>query len=160
VSGVGSATPPESLKDRMTRELREALKAGERLRLSTLRMLSTAVKYREVELRRGLSDEEFVEVVGREAKRRREAVEAYRSAGREDRAETEDQERAVLEAYLPEGLSDAEVDTLIEEAVASTGASGPADMGKVMGLVMSRAKGRADGRVVQARVRDRLGPAG
>jgi uncharacterized protein YqeY len=155
---VSETVPPEgaSLKERTARELREALKAGEKVRLSTLRLLTAAVKNREVEVRHELSDEEFLEVVAKEAKRRREAVEAYREAGREDRAAAEAEEQAILEAYLPAAMSDEEVDVLIEEAVASTGASGPGDLGKVMGQVMARAKGRVDGRVVQARVRERL----
>jgi uncharacterized protein YqeY len=156
---VSETVPPEggSLKERTARELRESLKAGDKVRLSTLRLLTAAVKNREVEVRHELSDEEFLEVVGKEAKRRREAVEAFRAAGREDRAAAEAEEQAILEAYLPAGMSDEEVDALIERAIASTGASGAGDLGKVMGQVMARAKGRVDGRVVQARVRERLG---
>jgi uncharacterized protein YqeY len=137
--------------------MREALKAREPVRLGALRMLAAAVKNREVELGRILSDEEVREVVAREVKRRREAVEAYDRAGREDRARREREEQAVLEAYLPAPLSEQEVDALIEEAVSSTGARGPGDVGKVMGFVMGRARGRVDGRAVQARVRERLG---
>lgn len=146
-----------TLKQRLAEELRAALKAQKAVRLSTLRLLSAAVKNREVELRRELSDQEFLEVVAREAKRRREAIEAYESAGRPDRAATEREELEVLEGFLPPPLSEAELDALIEEAVAATGASGPGDLGKVMGHVMARARGRADGRAVQARVRQRLG---
>jgi hypothetical protein len=151
-------TEGANLKERTARELRESLRAGDKVRLSTLRLLTAAVKNREVEVRHELSDEEFLEVVGKEAKRRREAVEAFQAAGREDRAAAEAEEQAILEAYLPAALSDEEIDALIEEAVASTGASGPGDLGKVMGQVMARAKGRVDGRVVQARVRERLSP--
>ncbi len=146
-----------SLKERLAEESTAALKAGEKLRLSTLRLLAASVKNREVELLHSLDDDEFVEVATREAKRRREAIEAYQDAGREDRAAVEREELAVLQTYLPATLTDAEVDALIDEAVAETGASGPDDMGKVMGVVMAAAKGRADGRAVQARVRSRLG---
>jgi uncharacterized protein YqeY len=146
-----------SLKDRLAEESRAALKAGEKVRLSTLRLLAASVKNREVELRHPLDDEEFVEAATREAKRRREAIEAYESAGREDRAAVEREELAVLETYLPAALTDGEVDALIDDAVAETGAVGPGDMGKVMSAVMAAAKGRADGRAVQARVRGRLG---
>lgn len=155
---MSDANPPSegSLKARLADEMRAAMKARERLRLSALRMLAASVKNREVELGHGLSDEELVEVAIREVKQRQEAIEAYERAGREDRAAQEREEREVLETYLPPRLSDEEVEALIEEAVATTGASGPGDLGKVMGLVMSKAKGRVDGRLVQKKVRDRL----
>jgi hypothetical protein len=137
-------------------EIQKALKAGEKLRVSTLRLLSAAVKNREVELGHELSDEEFVEVVVREVKRRKEAVEAYEKAGRQDLADREREEQAMLEAYLPPALSDEELDALIDEAVSEIGASGPGDMGKVMGFVMGKAKGRVDGALVGERVRTRL----
>jgi uncharacterized protein len=146
-----------ALKQRLSDELREAMKGREKLRLGTLRLLLTSVKNREVELRRDLDDEEFVEIANREAKRRREAIEAYEKAGREDRASTEREELAVIQTYLPAALSPEEIDVLVEEAVVATGASAPGDMGKVMGAVMANVKGRADGRDVQARVRARLG---
>ena len=149
--------PAGSLKARLAQDMRAALKAGEKVRLSTLRLLSAAVTNREVELGHPVTDEEFVGVANRELKRRREAIEAYTAVGREDRAATERQEQHVLEAYLPAGLSEQEVDALIEEAVAATGAAGPGDLGKVMGLVMAKAKGRVDGKLVQVRVRSRLG---
>jgi uncharacterized protein YqeY len=145
-----------SLKQRLATEMTDALRAGQKVRLSTLRLLAAAVKNREVELRRELSDDEFVEVVGRQVKQRRDSIEAYRGAGREDLADREREEEAILQAYLPEQLSEAEVDELVDEAVATTGASGPGDLGKVMGVLMARAKGRVDGKVVQAKVRARL----
>ena len=145
------------LKERLAAEMREAMKNRERVRLSTLRLLATAVKNREVELLHELDDDEFREVVVREVKRRREAIEAYERANRPDRAGVETEERAVLEAYLPAALGEAEVDALIEEALTATGAAGPSDLGRVMGFVMGRARGRVDGRLVQQRVRARLG---
>jgi uncharacterized protein YqeY len=149
--------PPASLKERLSADLRAALKAGEKTKLGALRLLTASVKNREVELRHELSDEEFMEVATREVKRRREAIEAYEKAGRPDRAQIELEEQRAIEGYLPAGLSDAEVEALIEESVAAVGASGPGDLGKVMGLVMARGKGRVDGREVQQRVRARLG---
>lgn len=146
-----------TLKDRLAAEMREALKAGHKVRLAALRLLSAAVKNREVELRHPLSDDEFLEVVSRQVKQRRESTEAFEGAGREDLAAREREEREVLQAYLPAPLSDAEVDRMIDHAVAATGASGPGDIGQVMGQVMGRAKGRVDGKAVQARVRARLG---
>ena len=146
-----------SLKERLAEESKAALKAGEKVRLSTLRLLAASVKNREVELLHPLDDDEFVETATREAKRRREAIEAYENAGREDRAAVEREELAVLQTYLPAALTDEEVDALLDEAIAETGAIGPGDVGKVMSAVMATAKGRADGRAVQARVRSRLG---
>lgn len=148
---------PSKLKERVAAEMREALKAGEKVRLSTLRLLSAAVKNREVELLHELSDEELQEVAVREVKRRNEAIEAYEKAGREDLAAKEREEREILKPYIPEQLSEAEVDSLIDEAIAATGASTPQEMGKVMASVMGRAKGKVDGAVVQAKVRARLG---
>jgi uncharacterized protein YqeY len=145
-------------KARLAREMRAAMKSRQSIRLGALRLLATAVKNREVELRRPLSDDEFVEVAAREVKRRREAIEAYERAGRVDRVAQEREEQAVLEAYLPEGMSEEEVDALIDEAIRTTRAEGPGDMGKVMGLVMGRAKGRVDGKAVQEKVRARLSP--
>jgi uncharacterized protein len=145
-----------NLKGRLASEMRESLKAGQRTRLAALRMLSASVKNREVELRHELSDDELRDVASREVKRRTEAIEAYDAAGREDLARREREEREVLRAYLPEQLSEDEVNALIDEAVAATGASSPQDMGKVMGFVMGRARGRVDGGAVQARVRERL----
>ena len=146
-----------SMKERLAEETKDALKSGQKLRLSTLRLLSAAVKNREVEVRHPLGDDEFVEVAGQEAKRRRDAIEAYEKAGREDRAATEREELGILQAYLPADLNDEEIDALVGRAIEETGASGPGDMGKVMGAVMAEAKGRADGRAVQERVRSRLG---
>jgi uncharacterized protein len=145
-----------SLKERLGREMRAAMKARQKVRLGALRMLTAAVKNREVELGHVLSDEELMEVAGREVKRRKEAIEAYLNAGRTDRAQIERDEQEVLEAYLPAGLSEAEVDALIDEAITSTGATGPGDLGKVMGVMMGKGKGRVDGKVVQAKVRERL----
>ena len=144
------------LKARVSSEMKEALKAGEKVRLSALRLLAAAVKNREVELRREVTDEEFLEVVAREVKRRKEAAEAYEKAGRKDLLDREREEQAALESYLPAGLPDQEVEALVEEAIASIGASGPGDLGKVMSRVMAEAKGRVDGAKVNALVRSRL----
>jgi uncharacterized protein YqeY len=146
-----------SLKDRLTQELKDALRAGEKVRLGALRMLSAAVKNREIDLRRDLSDQEFQEVASREVKRRNEAIEAYESAGREELVAKETEEREILQAYLPEPLSEEELNGLVDEGIKATGASTSKEMGKVIGYVMSKAKGRAAGGRVQSLVRQRLG---
>lgn len=146
-----------ALKDRLVAELKDAMKARDRVRLATLRLLSAAVKNREVEVRHELSDEELQEVAATEVKRRKEAAQAYAEGGAGDRADAERAEQQILETFLPEQLSDEEVAALLDEAVAATGASGPGDVGKVMGYVMGKAKGRVDGGAVNRMVRDRLG---
>jgi uncharacterized protein len=153
------ALPVASLKERLSTEMRQALKARDRVRLGALRLLAASVKNREVEVRRDLSDDEFVEVATREVKRRQEAIDAYERVGRPDRAGIERQEMAALREFVPESLSEREIDALIAAAVAETGATAPSDLGRVMALVMARGKGRVDGRAVQAKVRDALSAA-
>lgn len=145
-----------TLKARVQREMHEALKAGDKIRLGALRMLSAAITNREKEVLHELSDDEVREMAVREVKRRNESIEAFEKGGRADLVEKETAEREVLNAYAPVPLSEAEVDALIDEAFAATGASGPQEMGKVMGFVMGKAKGKVDGSAVQAKVRARL----
>ncbi|MDP9342669.1 MAG: GatB/YqeY domain-containing protein [Actinomycetota bacterium] len=154
------ATKATDLEERLAAEIRTALKSGQKVRLAALRLLSSSVHNREVELRRPLTEEEFREVVGREVRRRGESIEAYERGGREELAAREREERDVLSAYLPPQLSEEEVDALVDEAIAATGATDLKEMGKVMGHVMGRAKGKVDGSAVQARVRARLGELG
>ena len=144
------------IAERLSAQIKEAIKSGDRARLQTVRLLATSVRNREVELGRDLTEDDLVEVATREMKRRKEAAEAYDRAGRAELAERERAERGILEAYVPEQLSEDEVRAAIEEAVASTGATGPGDMGKVMGQVMGRLKGRVDGGEVNRLVRERL----
>jgi uncharacterized protein YqeY len=148
-----------ALKTKVTEEMKAALKAGDKVRLGALRMFLAAIKNKEVEgsQARELSDDEVREIAGREVKKRAESIEAFDAAGRTELADKERAERAVLAAYAPEQLSETEVDALIDEALAASGASTPADLGKVMGLVMGKAKGQVDGAAVQRKVRDRLG---
>jgi len=143
-------------KERLAAEMRAALKAGEKIKLGALRLLSASVKNREFELRHPLNDEEFVQVAMREVKRRKEAIEAFSGAGRDDLVAKESEERRVLESYLPAALGEDELAALVEEAISATSASGLGDLGKVMGYVMGKARGRVDGKEVQARVRGRL----
>lgn len=146
-----------NLKERLASEMKDALKGGEKLRLGALRMLAAAVKNREVEVGHELSDDEVMQVAAREVKRRGESIEAFEQAGRDDLVAKEREEREILRAYAPEMLSPEDVEALIDEAVAATGAASPAEMGKVMGMIMGKAKGRVDGAAVQAMVKKRLG---
>lgn len=137
-----------SLKEKISEDMKASLKGGEKERLSTLRMLISAIKYTEIEKRQELKNEDVLEVISREIKRRREAVEEYRKGNRPDLVEKEEREAKILEEYLPPQLSDAEIEAIVKEVIDETGAMGPRDIGKVMGLVMPRVKGRADGRKV------------
>ncbi|MEX0984065.1 MAG: GatB/YqeY domain-containing protein [Actinomycetota bacterium] len=146
-----------ALKDRLREEITTALKAGDKLRVATLRMLSAAITNREKELLHDLSDDELREMATREMKRRTEAMEAYAQANRPELADKERAEREILAPYAPSQLSAEEVDAIIEQTFAATGASGAKDLGTVMGLIMGQVKGRADGAAVQRTVKERLG---
>jgi uncharacterized protein len=128
------------------------MRSGDALRRDTLRMAESAIYNAEKRDRRSYSDDEVAGVLAREVKTRRESVEAFRKGGREDLASKEEAEIGILAAFLPEQLSGAEIAALIDEAIRTTGASGPRDMGKVMGWLAPRTKGRADGRAVSQAV--------
>lgn len=145
-----------TLKAQVREQMTAALRAGDKIRLGALRMLSAAITNREKDVLHELDDDEVREVAGKEVKRRAESIEAFDAAGRTELADKERAEREVLQPFAPEQLSDADIDALIDEAISSTGASSMADMGKVMGAVMATAKGRADGSIVQGKVKERL----
>ena len=145
-----------ALKAQVREQMTAAMRAGDKLRLGALRMLSAAITNREKEVLHELDDDEVREVAGREVKRRMESIEAFDAAGRTELADKERAERDVLQPFAPEQLSESEVDALIDRAISSTGATSMSDIGKVMGAVMASAKGKADGSVVQAKVRERL----
>jgi len=149
---VGDPTLKAQVREQMT----AALRAGDKVRLGALRMLSAAITNREKEVLHELDDDEVREVAAREVNKRAESIEAFESAGRTELADKERAEREVLQPFAPEQLSDAAVDALIDRAISSTGSSSMGDMGKVMGAVMATAKGKADGSVVQAKVKERL----
>jgi uncharacterized protein YqeY len=145
-----------TLKDTVREQMTAAMKGGDKLRLGALRMLSAAITNREKEERHALSDDEVREVAGREVKRRNESIEAFEAAGRTELAEKERAEREVLQAFAPEQLSEAEIDAIIDRAIADTAAASPKETGKVMGAVMAEAKGRVDGSLVKRKVAERL----
>ena len=138
-----------------------AMKARQTREAAALRLALSALKSAAIDARGDLPEDQAVAVLQREARKRREAEQAYRDAGRADRADQEAYERSVLERYLPATLDPAELARLVDEAVASSGASGPRELGKVMGRLMPQVKGRADGNEVRRLVLERLaGPAG
>jgi uncharacterized protein YqeY len=147
------------LKDRLRTDLTSAIKARDSLRSSTLRMVLSAITNAEVagKEQRELSDEDVVGVLSSEAKKRREAAEAFSSAGRAEQAAREEAEGEVLADYLPAQLDDSDLAAIVADVVTRTGASGMKDMGKVMGAVQGAVAGRADGGRVAAEVRRQLG---
>jgi uncharacterized protein len=134
-----------------------AMKARESREAAALRLALSSLKSAAIDARHDLSDDEAVAVLQREARKRREAEQAYRDAGRDERADQEAYERSVLERFLPAALDPAELARLVDEAVAASGASGPKELGKVMGRLMPQVKGRADGNEVRRLVLERLG---
>ena len=132
------------LKQRILDEVKTAMKAGAKQRLATLRLITAAIKQREVDERIELNDQQVLEVLDKMVKQRRESISQYEQAGRQDLADQEKFEIGILQEYLPEPLTAGEIAALIDEAVAATGASSVKDMGKVMGLLKPRMQGRAD----------------
>jgi hypothetical protein len=145
------------ITDTISQKIGEAMKAHDEIRLSTLRMLASALNYEFIAKQHELSEEEELVVVRHEAKKRKEAIEAYEKAGAKDRAEKEKKELDILQEYLPAEMSDEELKKLVEETVNETGAKSTADMGKVMGAVMAKVAGRADGGKVSELVKSKLG---
>jgi len=144
------------LRTRITEDMKAAMRAREAARLSTLRLLLAAVKQREVDERITLGDAEVVAVIDRMVKQRRDSISQFEAGHRQDLADAERAEVAILETYLPARLSDAEIDAAIDAAIARTRAAGPAGMGKVMGVLKGELAGRADLGAVSARVKARL----
>ena len=145
-----------ALKDRITEEMKNAMRAGEKERLAVIRLILSAIKQREVDERIQLDDTQVLAVVEKMVKQRKESIAQFEVGGRADLVAKEQAEMAVLQTYLPAQMSDAEIDALIAEAVASTGAASIKDMGKVMAAVKAKAQGRADMGAVSARIKQKL----
>ena len=141
-----------SLRERIQDDTTAAMRSGDVLRRDVLRMASSAAYNLEKEQLRELSDDQLIGVLTREVKQRRESVEAYRAGGREDLASREEAEITILKEYLPEPLTDEQLDALVGEGIAATGSATSRDLGKVMGWLAPRTRGRADGKVVSAKV--------
>jgi uncharacterized protein len=148
-----------NLRERLQSQITAAMRSGDALRRDTLRMAENAIYNAEKRERRTYSDDEVAAILGREVKTRRESVDAFRKGGREDLAAKEVAEIEILTEFLPEQLSDAELETLVDEAIATTGAASPREIGKVMGWLAPKTKGRADGRRVSELVGRRLAAA-
>ena len=144
------------LKERLDQDLKTAMREKAQQRLDTIRMLKSAIKYREIELMKPLDDAGIQGVIASEIKRRRDSVEQYRAANRADLADKEDAEIRILQAYQPQQLTQAELEAKVDEAVKKVGAQGPKDMGAVMKALLPEVQGRAEGKVVSDLVKARL----
>ena len=145
-----------SLIARLESELKEAMVARDAERRNTLRLILASLRSAEKELQRPLHDDEELQVLQRERKRRTEAAEAFRAGGREEQADTEERELAVLEEFMPEPLSEEELEEIIDDVIAEVGATSMRDIGRVMADVMPQVAGRADGSAVSQLVREKL----
>jgi uncharacterized protein len=146
-----------ALRDRITDDMKAALRAGAKERLGTIRLALAAIKQREVDERITLDDAQVLAVLEKMIKQRREAITQFQTGGRADLVAKETAEIAVLQGYLPAQMSEAEIDELIAQSIAATGATSIKDMGKVMALVKPKAQGRADLGAVSARIKQKLG---
>ena len=145
-----------TLKERITDDMKSAMRAGEKDRLAVVRLILAAIKQREVDERITLDDAQVLAVLEKMAKQRKESIAQFESGGRADLVAKENAELAVVQSYLPAQLSAAELDAIIAEAIATTGATTVKDMGKVMGIVKTKAAGRADMGAVGARIKQKL----
>ena len=145
-----------SIKDMLNQDMKAALKAGEKDRLSVIRMAKSAILYAEIEKLHELNDEKIIGVLFREVKKRKLDMEEYRRLGKEEVAKSLEQEIAILSGYLPQPLTQEELEEIIRQTISEVGANGMKDMGKVMGAVMPKVKGRADGSQVSSLVKKLL----
>jgi uncharacterized protein len=145
-----------SLKERITDDMKAAMRSGEKERLGLIRMITAAIKQREVDERISLDDSQVLSVLEKMIKQRKESLVHFQAGNRQDLVDKEAAEITLLQGYLPSQLSDAEIDALIGEAIQATGAASIKDMGKVMGLIKGKAQGRADMAAVGAKIKARL----
>ena len=146
-----------SLKERLTDDMKAAMKGGDKDRLGVIRLINAAIKQREVDERIALDDAQVLAVIEKMLKQRRDSITQFRDAGREDLAGKEEFEVGVIQAYLPAQLGDEEIDAIVAKAIVDSGASGAKDMGKVVGLVKPQVAGRADMGKVSALIKQKLG---
>jgi uncharacterized protein YqeY len=145
-----------SLKDKLQQDMKAAMRAGEKRNLAVIRLINAAIKQREVDERIELDDDQVTAAIDKMTKQRRESIEQYEKAGRDDLADQEKFELELLKSYLPEQLGEAEIDAMIEAAVTATGASSIKDMGKIMGQLKPKLAGRADMGAVSGKIKARL----
>jgi len=147
-----------SLEERLVEEMKQAMKSNDKLRLSTIRMIRSALKNKEIELRKRLEDEDVVKVIQVMVRKGEESVEQFQAGGRADLVEKEKKEMEILKSFLPQPLSQEEIVKIIDQSIQETQASSPKDIGKVMKAVMPKIGGKADGRLINQLVKERLSP--
>lgn len=145
-----------SLQEQISAALKDAMRARDEVKMSTLRLVLTAIKKREKEARSLLEDQEVISVITTQIKQRRESIEQYRQAGREDLAQTEESELQILQGYMPEQVSEQEISNTLDEIIAEVGAVSMKDMGKVMKAAMAKLAGKAEGGAINAMVKEKL----
>ncbi len=147
------------LREKLQEDLKSAMKSGDKIRLEVVRMLQTMLRRKEIERKaegKDLMEEDEIQVIKSEIKKRKEAIELFEKGGRNDLAEKERKELEILNEYLPEQMSEEEIKNFVEKVIQEIGASGPKDLGKVMGAVMKELRGKADGALVQKIVKEKL----
>lgn len=145
-----------NLSERLNEDMKQAMKSQDKFKLSTIRMVRSAIKNLEIDLKRTLDDNEVLEILGREIKQRKDALQEFEKAGRDDLAVTLKAEIEIIGQYLPEQLTEEEIQVIVQQTIQETGASSKADMGKVMSALMPKVKGRADGKLVNQAVQQFL----
>ena len=147
-----------SLEERLVDEMKQAMKSNDKVRLSTIRMIRTAVKNKEIDLRKKLDDDEILRVIQGMVRKSEESIEQFKAGGRMDLVEKETKEIEILKSYLPQSLSQEEIVKIIDESIQETQASSLKDLGKVMKSVMPKLTGKADGKLINQLVKERLSP--
>ncbi len=145
-----------TLKEQLMNDMKEAMKAKDKLKLNAIRMLRSAIRNKEIETQTELDDDGVLQILANQIKRRKDTIEQFRDAGRMELVAQEEEQLRSLEVYMPAQLSSEELEQLVDSVIAETGAMSPRDMGKVMSAVMPRVRGKADGKVVNQMVREKL----
>jgi uncharacterized protein len=145
-----------NLAESLNEDMKQAMRNGEKFKLSTIRLVRASIKNQEIELRRPLEDSEVIQVISRELKQRRDSLQDFQRAGRDDLVANVSAEIDIISQYLPEQLTEEEVKDIVKQTMQETGASSKADMGKLMGALMPKVKGRADGKLVNQIVQQLL----
>lgn len=145
-----------NLSERLNEDMKQAMKSQDKFKLSTIRMIRATIKNLEIDLKRTLNDNEVLDILSREIKQRKDALQEFEKAGREDLASNVKAEAEIIAGYLPEQLTEEEIKVIVQQTIQETGASSKADIGKVMSALMPKVKGRADGKLVNQAVQQQL----
>ncbi|TFH02747.1 MAG: GatB/YqeY domain-containing protein [Calditrichales bacterium] len=145
-----------SIEERLLEDMKRAMKTGDKIALSTIRMVRSQIKKVSIDKREALTEEESAQVLQKEAKKRHEAIDLFKQGNRQDLVDKEQSELEIISRYLPEQLSEKDLEIIVKEVVDSLGVSGEKDMGRVMGALMPKVKGKADGKLVQQKVKEYL----